>query len=398
MKKIYNIAWKDIKNRFSSPMEIMFFLVLPIIFTYLLSGTIGSGGRTYELIVVDQDQTSLSGQLIEELTPAGSMEIVLASSEESEALADAQDTAAILTIPTGFQERLYGGWPVDLALQEAGDEDAYDAAEQQVFAAVEQMSRVLLAANVSTAEYEKRGDFTDAAMRERYYDASFTSAEAAFDHLPQRVEIRTPDEGIVYERENATNVQASAGQLITWVFIPLLATAAVLADERTTGTLRRLFTTPTKRATFLLGTILGQLAAAWVQMTLLVVFGIYVLGIDWGNSIPGLVVLLLAFSLAATALGTLLGTLVRSTAQAGSLAPITGMVMALVGGCWYPGELFPDTVKTVNRFLPTTWALQGLNDLGLRRLGMVDILPEAGVLMVFAAVFFALAIWRFRYE
>ena len=172
----------------------------------------------------------------------------------------------------------------------------------------------------------------------------------------------------------------------------------MLADERTTGTLRRLFTTPTKRATFLLGTILGQLAAAWVQMTLLVVFGIYVLGIDWGNSIPGLVVLLLAFSLAATALGTLLGTLVRSTAQAGSLAPITGMVMALVGGCWYPGELFPNTVKTVNRFLPTTWALQGLNDLGLRRLGMVDILPEAGVLMVFAAVFFALAIWRFRYE
>jgi len=25
-------------------------------------------------------------------------------------------------------------------------------------------------------------------------------------------------------------------------------------------------------------------------------------------------------------------------------------------------------------------------------------LPEAGVLMIFAAVFFALAIWRFRYE
>jgi ABC-2 type transport system permease protein len=129
-----------------------------------------------------------------------------------------------------------------------------------------------------------------------------------------------------------------------------------------------------------------------------VIFGIYVLGIDWGNSVAGLVVLLLAFSLAATALGTLLGTLVRSTAQAGSLAPITGMVMALVGGCWFPEEMFSDTAKTVNQFLPTTWALHGLNDLGLRRLGLVDILPEAGVLMIFAVVFFALAIWCFRYE
>ncbi len=398
MKKITNIAWKDLKNRFSNPMEIMFFLVLPIIFTYLLSGTIGSDGRTYQLLVVDQDQTSLSSQLVEGLDAAGSLEVVLISNDELETTAEEDDTAAILTIPPGFQEQLYSGEAIDLALEETGDEDAYDAAEQQVFVAVEQMGRVLLAANVSTAEYEKRGEFPDAAAREMYFEESYVRAEAAFGDLPQRVEIRTPDEGVVYERENANSVQASAGQLITWVFIPLLATAAVLADERTTGTLQRLFTTPTNKATFLLGTILGQLVAAWVQMALLVIFGIYVLGIDWGNSIAGLVVLLLAFSLAATALGTLLGTLVRSTAQAGSLAPITGMVMALVGGCWYPGELFPDTVKNVNQFLPTTWALQGLNDLGLRRLGLVEILPEAGVLMIFAVVFFALAIWRFRYE
>ncbi len=398
MKKIYNIAWKDLKNRFSNPMEIMFFLVLPIIFTYLLSGSIGSDGGTYQLLVVDQDQTSLSSQLVEGLASAGTMEIVSISEEEMEAAAEAAETSAILTIPTGFQEQLYRGESIDLALQEIGEEDAYDAAEQQVFTAVEQMGRALLAANVSTAEYGKRGEFSDAAAREMYFEESYARAEAAFGDLPERVEIRTPDEGVVYEREKANSVQASAGQLITWVFIPLLATAAVLADERTTGTLQRLFTTPTNKATFLLGTILGQLLAAWVQMALLVIFGIYVLGINWGNSIPGLVVLLLAFSLAATALGTLLGTLVRSTAQAGGLAPITGMVMALMGGCWYPGELFPDTVKTVNQFLPTTWALQGLNDLGLRRLGLVEILPEAGVLMIFAAVFFALAIWRFRYE
>jgi ABC-2 type transport system permease protein len=398
MKKILNIAWKDLKNRFSNPMEIMFFLVLPIIFTYLLSGTIGSGSGMYQLLVVDQDQTALSDRFIEGLASAGTMEIVSISEEESEAAAEAEETAAILTIPTGFQAQLYSGESIDLALQVTGDEDAYDAAEQQVFVAVEQMDQVLLAANVSTAEYEKRGEFSDGAARETYFEESYTRAEAAFDDLPQRVEIRTPDEGVVYEREKATSVQASAGQLITWVFIPLLTTAAVLADERTTGTLRRLFTTPTNKATFLLGTILGQLVAAWVQMTLLVIFGIYVLGIDWGNSVAGLVVLLLAFSLAATALGTLLGTLVRSTAQAGSLAPITGMVMALVGGCWFPEEMFSDTAKTVNQFLPTTWALHGLNDLGLRRLGLVDILPEAGVLMIFAVVFFALAIWCFRYE
>ena len=75
-----------------------------------------------------------------------------------------------------------------------------------------------------------------------------------------------------------------------------------------------------------------------------------------------------------------------------------GMVMALMGGCWYPIELFPDFVRNVVRVLPTTWAMQGMLDLGLRGGGLVEVLPEAGVLLGFAAVFFVLGIWRFRYE
>jgi ABC-2 type transport system permease protein len=63
-----------------------------------------------------------------------------------------------------------------------------------------------------------------------------------------------------------------AGQLITWVFILLLAISALFADERTQGTLKRLLTTPTTSATFLVGTISGQVVMALVQMLLLVGF------------------------------------------------------------------------------------------------------------------------------
>jgi ABC-2 type transport system permease protein len=42
--------------------------------------------------------------------------------------------------------------------------------------------------------------------------------------------------------------------------------------------------------------------------------------------------------------------------------------------------------------------MQGLTDLSMRGLGLVDILPEAGVLLGFAAVFFVIGIWRFKYE
>jgi ABC-2 type transport system permease protein len=61
-------------------------------------------------------------------------------------------------------------------------------------------------------------------------------------------------------------------------------------------------------------------------------------------------------------------------------------------------ELFPPVVQNAVKIFPTTWAMEGLLDIVLRGRGLVDILPEAGVLLGFAAVFFAVGVWRFRYE
>ena len=75
-----------------------------------------------------------------------------------------------------------------------------------------------------------------------------------------------------------------------------------------------------------------------------------------------------------------------------------GMVMALLGGCWYPIELFPQFVRTAVKVLPTTWAMQGMLNLVLRGQGLSGILPESGVLLGFAVLFFTIGIWRFRFE
>ena len=75
-----------------------------------------------------------------------------------------------------------------------------------------------------------------------------------------------------------------------------------------------------------------------------------------------------------------------------------GMVFALMGGCWYPLVLFPPAIQSAVKVLPTTWAMEGMLDLGLRGAGLMEILPETGVLLGFAAVFFTVGVVRFRYE
>ncbi len=157
-------------------------------------------------------------------------------------------------------------------------------------------------------------------------------------------------------------------------------------------------TTPTPKATFLFGTIAGQVVMALVQMLLLVVFGIVVMKLNWGQSPAALALMLIASTLAAAALGTALGTLVKTEGQANGLAIMLGMVMALLGGCWYPIELFPQFVRTAVKVLPTSWAMQGMLDIVLRGQGLAGILPEALVLLGFAALFFFFGVWRFRWE
>ncbi len=93
-----------------------------------------------------------------------------------------------------------------------------------------------------------------------------------------------------------------------------------------------------------------------------------------------------------------MGTFIKSEGQATGLSIMAGMMMAMLGGCMYPLELFPPFMQTVSKIFPTSWAMQGLLDLSLRGAGVMEILPEAGALIGFAVLFFGIGVMRFRYE
>jgi len=57
MLKIFAIGWKDNIVRFSARSELLFFLVLPLVFTFLLGGAGVGGSSQIAILVVDQDQS-----------------------------------------------------------------------------------------------------------------------------------------------------------------------------------------------------------------------------------------------------------------------------------------------------------------------------------------------------
>ena len=104
------------------------------------------------------------------------------------------------------------------------------------------------------------------------------------------------------------------------------------------------------------------------------------------------------FAVSVLAMGTMMGTFVKTESQAGGMSIMLGMVMGLLGGCMWPLELFPPAMQKIVHVLPTTWAMQALTDLTMRGEGLLAVLPEIGVLLGFAVVFFVVGVKRFRYE
>ena len=400
MSKVIAIALKDMKLRFSGITELLFFLILPLIFTLLLSGVLfGGGANKIVMVVVDEDKSNLSSKLVSLLQ---SSEIVMPSllvRESAKETFDKRDAAAILIIPSGTETNLKAGQAVflDFTLDPTNNNGL--AVQQEVQNAIGQISRSLAVANASIREAEQIQPFADAVQRQSYYDQSLAAAQQEFSSAPTRIMITQPENTVdIQTQEETQAAQASAGQLVIWVFIPLLGTSELMAYERVWGTLRRLVTTPTRKPTFLLGMITGQFSSGLIQMLLLVVIGVVLLKVPWGQNPLALLLLLISFGLAAVAMGTMMGTFTRTPSQANGLSIAAGMVMGLLGGCMFPLEMFPPAVANVAKILPTTWAMMGMTQLTVYNAGFIQILPYAAVLLGFALVFFVVGVWRFRYE
>lgn len=400
MGKILTIAWNDVRIRFSYPSYMIFFLVLPLVFTAVLGGALADDGSDGDnrlpLLVVDQDESSLSNALLAELEQSEAVRPVVKSAEEAEEAFEAEEAATLLTIPAGFAERLAAAEPVELDLQNMEGDSGIVAVEQVLAAAVSRLEQVVTVAHISVAEAETIRPFTSDHERTAYFEAGLELAQAAAEEGGLQVE-QTQAPEVNPQIANGFE-QSSPGELVTWVLITLLGASELLVDERLGGTLRRLFVTPASKAQVLAGKIVGQLALGVLQMTLLIGFGAVVFNVDWGRSLAALAVVALGFALAAVALGMTLGTFVRTRQQASGLTILFSMLMAALGGAWWPLEITPQSYQTAVKVLPSTWAMLGFQDVIVRGQGLQGVLLEGGVLLAFAVVFFVVGVWRFRYE
>jgi len=186
------------------------------------------------------------------------------------------------------------------------------------------------------------------------------------------------------------------GYLVMFVFFAAAVTAETIVRERQNHTLERLLASSVGKSTILGGVYTGTAIRGLIQILLFWAVGILAFKVDLGQSPLAVIILSILMVIMSSAFAVMLATLVKTQRSAGSLATVTALILAPLGGCWWPLFILPEWLQTVAKISPHAWANEGFNKLMLFGADFGSVVPEMLALVVFTVIFGAIAVWRFR--
>ncbi|WP_432381677.1 ABC transporter permease [Duganella sp. P38] len=112
-------------------------------------------------------------------------------------------------------------------------------------------------------------------------------------------------------------------------------------------------------------------------------------------SIGGFVGLVVCFGLMTAAFGLFIAAFGKTPEAARGIAVFATLILVMLGGAWVPSFVFPAWMQTLTLVVPTRWAIDGLDAVTWRGLGVEAALLPMLVQLGFALVFGGLAVARF---
>ena len=405
LRLIWFIALKDLKLFATDRGALFFFILFPFLFIALFNFmNLGASEDTrLELHIVTQEvEGGLSYQIIgmmetkdeAQLKPGEPKMVWLQDYDKAYQMVEDEEIGGFLAFPANFTEGIMAGSGAQLEVvadaEATNDRTALHGLAQAISS---QVGSVYITANASIELMIEQGiiDPTDTAEIERVIQQILSGQEAIRESL---IEFETEKVGAL-EEESAADWVVS-GYLVMFVFFAAAMGAEAIVRERQNNTLERLLTGSVRREAILGGIFTGTAVKGVIQIVIFWVVGILVFNADLGLSPAAIIILSILMVVMSSAFAIMLATLVKTQRSAGSLAVLTALVLAPLGGCWWPLFILPEWMQALAKITPHGWANTGFNKLMLFGADFGDVVPEMLILVGFAVVFGLIAGWRFR--
>lgn len=178
--------------------------------------------------------------------------------------------------------------------------------------------------------------------------------------------------------------------LVLFVFINALAGGSAIIQARKLGIYDRAMAAPIHARSIVIGEAGASLSVALLQSVLIVAVGGLIFGVQWGNPLAA-IVLVIVWALVGTGAGVLSGTLFRTPEQASAIGPAIGIAFGMLGGCMWPLEIVTPAMRTIGHLVPQAWAVDAWSVLLSRGGDLAAIGKQISILAAFAVVLLAVA-------
>ena len=188
------------------------------------------------------------------------------------------------------------------------------------------------------------------------------------------------------------------GMAVQFLLFAMANMGVEMLLERQKGLWKRLRSAPVSRAGLLAGKIASGGIISFLVLAVCFAFAIVVFKVRVQGSVAGFLAVSIACSLMASTFGVLVAALGNTPATARGMTTLAVLMMVMLGGAWVPTFVFPAWLQQVTLVVPVRWAVDGLDAMTWRGIGVSGAVGPTLVLLGFAAAFAALAMTRFRWE
>ncbi len=397
-------------------------IVLGAFFGYLFGGSGAPSDHKIEIAVVSLDNSATARKIVAGLQSDTALKVIeMPVTQAKEKVLSGKLNAAIV-IPVGFGEAagaaLFGG------RSKPEIEVFYDPSQSAVLAMVKGMltqhvmnqvsaemfsgtgGQRMIDDSIAQLEQQAASDPQAAQMREfllsvRKFQgrtaaspqAGASAASAAGGGLS--MPFVTKDQPMSSGPKYNGYAHAFAGMAVQFIlFMGIDAGIGILLARRQ-GLWNRLLASPITLHTVLAARGASAALIAFVLLLFIFMAAALFFQVRVAGSMLGFLGVGLCFALVTATFGLLIAAFGKTPEAARGIATFGTLIMVMLGGAWVPSFLFPQWLQSLTLAVPTRWAVDGLDAMTWRGLGLEAALPAMAVQLGFALLFGLLALWKF---
>ena len=354
----------DIKRLFRDKLAIFFTFVFPLLFLFVFGGIFGRNSSiSFNVAVLNQSDSQFAKDFVEQSKKDKLLKIndTISTPEAAQEKMSRGELDATIVLPKGFGDVGTKGYP--------------EGEAQVLYNKNSEQAGTTLASVLA-------GIFKGINKRLIPYDEPFTVVAKSTDKLG------------LSQFDYVFSGLLGFSLLSLGIFGP----TSVFPKLKEKGVLRRYHSTTLKIWQYFVGNVLSNVILGLMSITVMFAVGLSVFNLNMRGNWLVLALLIIMSATMLFGIGLAVGGWAKNERQAAPLAQIVTMPMMFLSGSFFPRFLMLSWLQGVTGYLPLTPVIDASRLIITEGRGVIELLPQFGLIAAWCLLIYILAFRLFRWE